>query len=44
MVPKMDTAENPSELQPHAPAPAPMMEPKKPIPDLFKLFFTIRVR
>ena len=44
MVPKIDTMENPIDPQLHAPAPAPMMDPKKPIPDLFKLFFIIRMR
>ena len=40
----MDAAENPREPQLHAPAPAPMMDPKKPIPDLLKLLFIMRMR
>ncbi len=44
MVPKMDTMENPSEPQLHAPAPAPMIEPAKPIPDFFKPLFVMRIR
>lgn len=43
MVPNMDIAENPSDPQLHAPALASMMDPKKPIPDLFKPLFDIRI-
>ncbi len=44
MVPKIDTMENPNDPQLHAPAPAPMTEPMKPIPDFLKLLFVMRIR
>ena len=41
--PAADAAAKPIELQPHAPAPAPIIVPKKPTPDFLMLSPNLRI-